>query len=218
MTERIPSLETGNSDVIQKWMELSVLSVTHAGILTPEQTKGLLPELDRDDLKSYFESKGAKFDNLSEGERSSLRKYTNAKRALGMRAVWGGTFDDYKKFCSDWAKKYEERTTTRLPRLGKKPKKGEEDRRPVTSGMIQMFDSLTAYAVGAMSWEDFEKYTVARIHNGQRWILGRKKERMKVDVPTAEDPIRVSSIPPRFMHSISMFLSELDTTKKPSLS
>ena len=78
----------------------------------------------------------------------------------------------------------------RLPEL--KPSGGKN------SGMMQFLFELTALASGEMPVKSFEEYTESRVKNGKLWSENRSNERVRVKVPTSEEPILLSSYPPEF--------------------
>lgn len=146
------------------------------GRIEPEVLKGALVEC------------GANFE-ISEKERDSLGKYSNKARSNGMRAVWGDRFQDYKDWSVQYIDDYESTGNT-LPALQKSGRKN--------SGMIQFFGQLTSFAAGELSFEDFTLYTESRALNGWLWRKGRKDERVRVKLPTSENPKLLSSFPPEF--------------------
>ncbi|KKS77262.1 MAG: hypothetical protein UV74_C0013G0032 [Candidatus Woesebacteria bacterium GW2011_GWB1_43_14] len=133
---------------------------------------------------------GADFRNLSDEGIASLRKYTNEGKALGVREVWGGKFDAYKAWTKQFIAEYEAEHGIELPALVPSGRKN--------SGMIQFFGELTAFAAGVMSISEFTLFMEARILNGRLWEEGRKDERVRVNVPTSDKPILLSSFPPSF--------------------
>lgn len=151
---------------------------------------GVMEKISPDSVKELLESYGAKFP-ISPEAKASLNKYTNKARAEGMRAVWGEKFEEYKQWTDNFIQQYEENPNNEpLPALKKSGKKN--------SGMIQFFGQLTSFASRQISFEDFKNHTEARIYNGRCWAEGKKQERVRVNVPTSEKPILLSSIPPEF--------------------
>ncbi|MBI2010221.1 MAG: hypothetical protein HYS86_03550 [Candidatus Chisholmbacteria bacterium] len=152
---------------------------------------GVVNEIDPSLVRTVLESYGANFDLESEAQ-DSLRQYTNKDKAPGLRMVWGSKFDDFKAWTLTYVEQYETPGKT-LPALKPSGRKN--------SGMIQFFGELTSLAAGELSFEDFKRYTEARIRNGRLWEGGKKGERVKVKVPTSENPILLSSVPPGFVQA-----------------
>jgi hypothetical protein len=166
---------------------------------TDKLPQGMLRPEGQASLRRVLTEFGANFE-LTILEHWSLAVYTNAGKAPGMRAVWGDEkFAEYKAWTKAWASDYEA-SGNKLPRLGKKPKAGEPDKRPVNSGMIALFGEITAFADGVMSADDLEKYLENRAQNGRLWQKGKRKkgDRVRVQVPTSDKPILLSSFPPGF--------------------
>lgn len=147
-----------------------------------------------------MESYGANFENLDEEGRESLRGYSEKERGLGVKQVWG---EEKKKNYKSWIKEYIENydelhKEAQLPILGEKeglpyPKSGRKN-----SGMIQFLYELTSFASGETSFDGFKTYMEARVNNGMAWAEGRKRDRIRVKVPTADEPILLGSIPKEF--------------------
>lgn len=149
---------------------------------------GVVERIDRQVLKEVLEACGARFEK--EASRS-LRKYTEKGKAPGMKLVWGERFEEYKKWVGEYIKVFEASPAHReLPKLLPSGRKN--------SGMIQFFGELTAFAAGSLSFANFKKFTQARAENGLLWQLGRSRERIRIKVPTAKEPILLSSFPPGF--------------------
>lgn len=149
---------------------------------------GVVEAIDKQILKETLEACGARFEK--EAIRS-LRRYTEKAKAPGMKLVWGERFEEYKKWVGEYIKVFEASPAHReLPKLLPSGRKN--------SGMIQFFGELTAFAAGAISVERFEVLTQARAENGLLWQLGKSKERIRLKVPTAKEPILLSSFPPGF--------------------
>lgn len=155
-------------------------------------------------LRGYLEQLGANFEN--EEAFSSLEAYGNKSRRGGMDIVWGRErTQQYQSWCREWVAQYEtQEGNVRLPRLVKKD--GNLRSYSETSGMLQFFGQLTAYAAGVLDFYDFARFTEARLHNGKMWQEGRKNERIRVQVPTDENPKLLSSIPPGFIHDFTQLL------------
>lgn len=149
---------------------------------------GVVEPIDRRLLREVLEACGAKFE---EEAGRSLRRYTNKGKASGMELVWGERFEEYKKWVGEYIKVFEASPGHReLPVLLPSGRK--------SSGMLQFFGELTAFGAAAMSFERFKALTQARAENGLLWQLGRSRERIRVKVPTAKEPILLSSFPPGF--------------------
>jgi len=150
--------------------------------------QGKVEEVDIPELRAALEAHGANFAELGEDDRRSLRKFSNAGKANGVRAVWDDKFSEYKRWTDDVADGYPEGT---LPHL---EKSGSD-----TAGMKAFFGELTALAAGEMSIGDFRKYEEVRIQNGIFFAEGHKDERLTIVTPTSEGkPIKIASVPPGF--------------------
>lgn len=154
-------------------------------IMTDE---GSIPFIPAPTLKEFFIRVGA-LKEPSAQALESLSKYTNAGKAPGMKEIWGERFAEFKQLADRSVVTYESQFGV-LPALQPSGIK--------TSGMIALFGELTAYAYGAMDWETLNKYLSARLVNGYLWADGRKDERIRVQIPTADEPILLSSIQPGF--------------------
>lgn len=152
---------------------------------------GVVNEVGQSLVRTVLEFYGANFDLESEA-RASLREYTNKGKAPGLQAVWGSKFNDFKAWTRTYVEQYEATGKT-LPALKPSGRKN--------SGMIQFFGELTSFAAGELTFDDFKRYTEARILNGRLWEEGKKDERVRVKVPTSEKPILLSSIPPGFIEA-----------------
>ncbi len=143
-------------------------------------------EISSDLLRKVLESYGANFENLSDDAKKSLSKYSEMDRGFGARSVWGNKFvNDYKKKVGDFIKDYEYKTGIELPELVNKKNPDESTRRK-NSGMVQFLFDLTSFASGEYSFERFKTYVEGRINNGICWEEGRKKDRIKISIPTDE--------------------------------
>lgn len=142
----------------------------------------------RDVLTHY----GADFVNLSEEAKESLRGYSEKEKVVGVRAVWGNEFvNEYKEWNKSFIDEYEsDSRNKRLPELKPSGRKN--------SGMTQFLFELTALASGEMPSKTFKEYTEARVTNGKLWAENRSEERTRIKVPTADEPILLSSFPPEF--------------------
>lgn len=159
---------------------------------------GTVGEIDHGLLKEVLESFGANFE-VGEDARKSLGKYTNKGKAEGLVAVWGGNVvADYKEWAKRFVEEFENKESSRpLPKLVLKSDPGSSSGSK-TSGMLQFFGELTAFAAGVMSFEDFKKYTEGRALNGHLWQEKKGDERVRIKVPTADEPILLASFPPGF--------------------
>lgn len=142
----------------------------------------------RDVLTHY----GANLENLTEGDKKSLQGYSEKDKGLGVRAVWGDDFvNEYKDWTKDFIEEYESKLSNRkLPELKPSGRKN--------SGMMQFLFELTALASGEMPSKTFKEYTEARVTNGKLWAENRSRERIRIKVPTADEPILLLSFPPEF--------------------
>lgn len=166
-------------------------------------------EISKNTLKDVFESFGANFD-ISQEEKESLKGYSEKQKAQGMHAVWGDKFNEYKNWVEEYIVSYESETGKKLPALDKqkdsqssKPGSGRKN-----SGMIQFLGELTSYAAGEVDFSIFKSYVEARAKNGLAWEEDRKEDRLRIEVPTSEKPIRPSSFPPEFPTKALEFLSK----------
>ncbi len=109
---------------------------------------------------------------------------------FSLNEVWGEEHvDEYWKWIDSYISSYEENGNI-LPGMGKKKVK--------FSGMRAFLGELTALASGEMNMETYTTYTEARLYNGKKWQEGRRDERVRIQVPTKEDAILLSSIPPEY--------------------
>lgn len=141
-------------------------------------------------LRDVLTQFGADFENLSEEDKKSLRGYSEKEKGPGVRAVWGDDFvNGYKEWTKDFIEKYEsDPNKKRLPELKPSGRKN--------SGIMQFLFELTTLASGEISMESFKEYTEARVNNGKLWAEDRSSERVRIKVPTADEPILLSSFPP----------------------
>lgn len=170
-------------------------------------------DLNLGDLQKIFEFKcGANFE-ISESERSSLKKYSQGGSRSGMEAIWSG--DRYRRsirFCKEWVEKFElVEGNKELPKL-KKTESGDPSSESKISGMLQFFHELTLFAKGDMSLEDFTKVTEIRLFNGKVIQEGRRNERKTMVTPTSGGKEkRIGGIPPGFVSDFYKWL--LDSGK-----
>ena len=174
MTEIPTGKETGS--VFNKW--IANFSET-----------GKVSDIDSQIVKAALEECGANFPPKE--ELLVLGEYTNKAKRPGLDKVWGEErVDKFKEWTSDFIDSYEKSTGKLLPEL--KPS-GIKN-----SGMLQFFGELTAFASGVMPFEKFKEYSEARAFNGEMWQKDRKDERIRVKVPTSDEPILLSSFPQEF--------------------
>jgi len=153
-------------------------------------------------LREVLTSYGANFENLNEESKESLKGYSEKERGMGVRAVWGDEIvDNYKQWTKEFIENYESKTGIILPELKPSGRKN--------SGMIQFLFDLTSYASGEYDFETYKTYTEGRVKNGVAWSEGRKNERIRVSVPTSNEPILLSSIPKEFPIAANAFLLQL---------
>jgi len=153
---------------------------------------GELKKIDRRLLRDVLEVYGAKWE-IDESKRGSLGKYTNEGRAPAMRAIWGDRFEEYEKWTSEYISRYEGETGSPLPALNLSGIKN--------SGMFQFFGEVTALAgltENELPFQLIRKRLEARAGNGKAWAEDRKQDRVRIEVPTSEEPKRLSSFPPEF--------------------
>jgi len=159
--------------------------------LSQIENTGEVSSIDVDVLKGALEELGANFE-ITEEAKDSLGSYTNKDKALGMTSVWGDTFEAYKDWTEDYVSEYESEHNFRLPALKKSKSK--------TSGMRHFLGELTAFAAGEMSFEDYKKFTEARLLNGLKWAEGKPEERVRVQIPGKTGTgTMIASIPPMFI-------------------
>jgi len=183
-----------NSEVIEQ--KRAVVDEWISGMSERQEVGEIKLELLREVLKSY----GAHFKNVDNEGKKSLRGYSENERGLGVKQVWGEEkVKNYKSWIKEYIALYDEtHKAAQLPVLGEKeglpyPESGRKN-----SGMIQFLYELTSYAAGETNFDDFKTYMEARVNNGVAWAEGRKKDRVRVKVPTADEPILLGSIPKEF--------------------
>ncbi len=148
-------------------------------------------------VKVVFENHGANFEILDAGGRASLSGYSNKAKHLGMEQVWGEKRAEFRTWCEEWIKHYEE-INGELPQINFK-KSGNVLK---TEGMRQFFGELTAYATNTLDFEDLKEDLEKRFRNFKKPI----KERETIIVPghniskktDEEKPFAPASIPPGF--------------------
>lgn len=120
-------------------------------------------------LREFFEFVGARPENLDAITRYWLSADTNAKRAKAMRLLWGHRFQTlFKAMLPQYIEQSE--------KSGALPKTGDRK----TSGLIQFFGILSAYAFGYMPREVAVEQLSIRLLNGILWKAERKEERVAV--------------------------------------
>jgi len=157
-------------------------------------------EMPREILKEVEKSFGANFE-IGEVAKESLKGYSEKQVFEGMKEVWGEKYEEYKKWINeDFIPNYEKQIGKELPALVK-----QKDSTSLTlpsgrkdSGMKQFLIVLTRKAAGTISDEDFKSDIETRIKNGVAWSEGRKDDRVRIKVPTAEKPILIGSFPKEF--------------------
>jgi len=161
--------------------------------ITKFTEKGEIEEIDVVILKRVLIHCGADFEQSPEAL-VPLGEYTNKAKRPGLDAVWGKeAVDNFWSQINLFIEKHEAGVGIELPKLKKSGHK--------FSGMRQFFGEVTALAAGQLDFETFRKYSEARLFNGRKWQEGKKNERIRVDVPTKDKPILLSSYPseyPRF--------------------
>lgn len=169
----------------------------------------IVGKLDRDVLRSVFESLGANFE-IGELRNSFFREsYSNKQRSEAMKVVWGENYQNYKDWCDAFVEDYEKTKETTLPRIVF-PKTGTVDK---TSGLRQLFGELTAYAVtedAEFSFQDLKQRLEAQAMNGRLWSAGVKEkvDRIKIEVNDYNNgrPFAPASFPPGFVAEAWNFL------------
>jgi hypothetical protein len=174
MTEKGETVET--QVIVEEWI----------GAIS---TEGKVGEINPSLLREALEGSGANFEPTP--ELVALASYTNKAKRPGLNSVWGEErVEEYKSWAKAYVEEYEAKSGKPLPEL--KPSGSK------TSGMIQFFGELTAFASGKTNFSDYKTYTEARALNGRLWQEGKKDERVRVKVPTSKSPILLSSFPPGF--------------------
>lgn len=133
---------------------------------------GKMNKIDASQLREVLKPCGAEFNGLTEGDHASLKKYTNEGKAEGMKAVWGDTHPDFRKWTKFMAQWYEARGIM-LPKL---PKSGVKN-----SGMMGFLCDITAFAANDMSFDRFKEVSEARWEVGR---IVRDGERKRTERPT----------------------------------
>lgn len=157
---------------------------------------GCLGEIDRGVLRLALEGVGADFAFLDdEGNRRSLKKYTNASKADAMGAAWGERFGDFKVWVDNvYIPDHESNTGRELPKLDQSGRK--------SSGMRAFFGELTQIAgLGEtdLAFNTIKERLETRYQNGKAWEDGKPEDRRRLIVPTSNGkPILISSFPPDF--------------------
>lgn len=165
--------------------------------ISEEQKVG--DEISQELLREILESYGAHFENVDNEGKESLKGYSENERGLGVKQVWGEEkIKNYKSWIKEYIVSYDESHEVLLPILGEKEGKPYPESGRKNSGMIQFLYELTSFASGETSFDDFKTYMEARVNNGVAWAEGRKKDRVRVKVPTADEPILLGSIPKEF--------------------
>lgn len=189
MEERVVKIECieQKQAVVDEWVR---------NISEKQEVEKINLEMLREVLNSY----GAHFENVDYEGRKSLRGYSENERGLGVKQVWGEEkIKNYKSWIKEYIVSYDKsHEKAQLPILGEKEGKPYPESGRKNSGMIQFLYELTSFASGETDFDDFKRYMEARVNNGVAWAEGRKKDRVRVKVPTADDPILLGSIPKEF--------------------
>ena len=178
MTEQdtVPESAEARSAAVESWVKV----LTAEGKVGPISQELMAASLS--DLEANFEPRP---------ELAFLAEYTNKAKRPGMDAVWGlDRVNEFKAWAADYAERYEAEHGVNLPALEKKGSK--------TSGMLQFFGEITAFAAGKLAPADLKRFLETRSFNGKMWLEGRKDERVRIQVPTVKEPILPSSFPPGF--------------------
>ena len=142
--------------------------------------EGKVDEIDSALLRQVLESLGATFE-ISELARSSLSRFSNVDRGVGMDEIWGkGRVSEYRKWLLKYVRDYEERNGRPLPVL-----EGTDIK---TSGGLKFFTDLTVFAAGLMSFEDYRRITERRAEKGRMWQARSPEDEYR--------PSKYSSFPP----------------------
>jgi hypothetical protein len=145
-------------------------------------TEGKVDPINASLVRKVLESFGANFE-ISEEAKTSLEKYKNVDRRLGMDAVWGTQkVKEYRIWLKHWVESYETKNGKPLPVL-----EGTDTK---TSGGLKFFTDLTVFAAGIMDFTTYKELTEDRARKGRVWQARRGDEPI---VPTPH-----SSFPPEF--------------------
>lgn len=136
---------------------------------------GKVTDIDPNLLRGVLESMGADFSKLTELEKTSLGRYPNVGKRLGLDAVWGKEkVEMFKAWVIGEYIPFTEKRVGREMRTLKDPKTGEFDT-VKHSGAMQFLGELTAFANGAMSIEKYRRFTEDRVRKGREWEFGDPK-------------------------------------------
>lgn len=175
-----------------------------------------ISEIDRSDLRPFFEYCGAKEPSTELRGKLDSKHFGNKSRATVMRDVWGKHYDDMIEFCNSYVAEYESKGET-LPHLKDKPKSK-------TEGMIGFFTDLTALAFageGNYTFEDFDLVTSKRIESFEARKVGSwKKENFQITIKGynkneegVEVPFAPASFPPDFPEKALSFIRTWSSVK-----
>lgn len=129
--------------------------------------QGEVCEVDPMLLRGVLSELGANFE-IGGSDHASLKKYKNVGKRDGLAAVWGEErFVEIRK----WIKSV---MPEGFPDLFD-PKTGNYDPKGTTnfSGSLQFFGSVTSFAAGDLSFEDFKRQTESRARKGKLWAEGK---------------------------------------------
>jgi hypothetical protein len=161
--------------------------------------KGEVRNVDPQLVRGVLEPMGANFENLTEAERKSLRKYSNKGKRVGLHTVWGkDKVDTFKKWAIEEYIPFVEKRAGRELHTLWDPKTETYDNIK-HSGMMQFLGELTAFAAGELPLEEYKRLTEDRIKKGKKWEYGDRYEPYK--------PSKHASFPVDFPHKAMDWLS-----------
>ena len=165
---------------------------------------GDVPEIEPEIIRAALTQCGANFDTLDQVSalRESLGKRRVDAREEALRAIWGEeTYANYRQFVSTWISYFEQKMEVDLPQMAIS---GRKDK-----GFMQFLGHLTAYAAQTLSYDDFQRYTQARIENARRWLGGERKEFIRLRATQEDELYKPASMPkefiPAFWHYLKAF-------------
>lgn len=188
-------------------IEIGEQEISAFGFWIDSLSEGEVRDLDPVLARGVLEHFGADFEHTTEAI-TPLAEFSNKAKRAGLDVVWGSeVVDSFWKFINGSVAEIEANRGSELPRLGKKPKEGP-DNRPKFSGMRAFVGELTALAAGQMTPEEYKRYTADRIVNGISWKEGVRGKGTKVRTEThAKDaPMVTSSVPPEFPRMLLDYL------------
>ena len=162
-------------------------------------SEGSVDLLDPELLRSVLTEVGANFEKLDDEGRKSLSQYSNKRKHVGMKQVWGTRSEEFRGWTEQWVRDYEQETGKVLPNIVFKDKETGERRPSKTEGMRQFLGEITAYAAGCMEIHDL----ILRLEVRHSNFTGEKKRiailGYNISQRTGkEKPFAPASFPPEF--------------------